>query len=58
MLGLTRNTACEVAQEAVTVKVDFLELIDTDMTQTTLTTAQAEAYANLLPIAVWTCPTR
>ena len=50
VLGLTRHTASEVAQDGVTVNAVCPGLIDTAMTRTTITTDQADAYAASFPI--------
>jgi NAD(P)-dependent dehydrogenase (short-subunit alcohol dehydrogenase family) len=50
VLGLTRHTASEVAQDGITVNAVCPGLIDTAMTRTTITTAQADAYAASFPI--------
>lgn len=50
VLGLTRHIASEVASDGITVNAVCPGLIDTDMTRTTITTAEAEAYAASFPI--------
>ncbi|CAN5855838.1 3-oxoacyl-ACP reductase FabG [soil metagenome] len=50
VLGLTRHTASEVAQDGITVNAVCPGLIDTSMTRTTITTAQADAYASSFPV--------
>lgn len=50
VLGLTRHMASEVAGDRITVNAICPGLIDTDMTRSTITTAQAEAYAASFPI--------
>jgi NAD(P)-dependent dehydrogenase (short-subunit alcohol dehydrogenase family) len=51
VLGLTRHTALEVASNGITVNAVCPGLIDTDMTRTTITPAQADAYAASFPIS-------
>jgi NAD(P)-dependent dehydrogenase (short-subunit alcohol dehydrogenase family) len=50
ILGLTRHTAAEVAADGITVNAVCPGLIDTDMTRTTISPAQADAYAASFPI--------
>lgn len=50
VLGLTRHTASEVASDGITVNAVCPGLIDTAMTRTTITTAEADAYAASFPI--------
>jgi len=50
ILGLTRHVAAEVAADGITVNAVCPGLIDTDMTRTTITPAQADAYAASFPI--------
>lgn len=50
VLGLTRHIASEVAQDGITVNAVCPGLIDTNMTRTTITTAEADAYAASFPI--------
>lgn len=50
ILGLTRHTANEVASDGITVNAVCPGLIDTDMTRTTITSEQANAYAASFPI--------
>lgn len=50
VLGLTRHTASEVARDGITVNAVCPGLIDTDMTRTTISAAQADAYAASFPI--------
>lgn len=50
ILGLTRHIASEVAADGITVNAVCPGLIDTAMTRTTITPAQAEAYAASFPI--------
>jgi NAD(P)-dependent dehydrogenase (short-subunit alcohol dehydrogenase family) len=51
VLGLTRHVANEVARDGITVNAVCPGLIDTDMTRTTITTDQADAYAASFPIS-------
>jgi NAD(P)-dependent dehydrogenase (short-subunit alcohol dehydrogenase family) len=50
VLGLTRHTASEVALGGITVNAVCPGLIDTNMTRTTISSAQADAYAASFPI--------
>jgi NAD(P)-dependent dehydrogenase (short-subunit alcohol dehydrogenase family) len=50
ILGLTRHTASEVASAGITVNAVCPGLIDTAMTRTTISVAEAEAYADSFPI--------
>ncbi|HUG74727.1 MAG TPA: SDR family NAD(P)-dependent oxidoreductase [Acidimicrobiia bacterium] len=50
LLGLTRHVASEVARDGITVNAVCPGLIDTDMTRTTITQAQADSYADSFPI--------
>lgn len=50
VLGLTRHIASEVAQDGITVNAVCPGLIDTNMTRTTITTDEADAYAASFPI--------
>jgi NAD(P)-dependent dehydrogenase (short-subunit alcohol dehydrogenase family) len=51
VLGLTRHTANEVARDGITVNAVCPGLIDTDMTRTTITSEQSDAYAASFPIS-------
>ena len=50
ILGLTRAVANEVAGEGITVNAVCPGLIDTDMTRTTISQEQQDAYARSFPI--------
>ncbi|HEX2152972.1 MAG TPA: SDR family NAD(P)-dependent oxidoreductase [Acidimicrobiia bacterium] len=50
VLGLTRHTAYEVAQDGITVNAVCPGLIDTRMTRSTITMEQSDAYARSFPI--------
>lgn len=50
ILGLTRHIASEVAGDGITVNAICPGLIDTNMTRSTITTEQADAYAASFPI--------